>query len=694
MTVGTNHPAAPRGTAAALVALVLLGVVHLHPLSLHVTRMHVGGSADTQEMMWRLAWGLHALTTPGVDFQDANNFYPDEGSYATMDYAYGLIPIAAPFQLVTANPLAVYNLTALATVAISAWGAFLLGRVLTRSTAAGVVAAAIFAFNPLHLGRMGQLNILAIQWLPWLVLAARWLFERPTPARGALLAATLFVAITSGGHQAVFAAAVLGWTLAVLTVARPATRWRGAALGLAAIAVAGALFYPLARPYLTGASERNRQRSLTDVIRQSPNPGDLLAIDSVAHRWLKSRAEDRAPTPDAAASPGAATPANATEPKATLFPGVIAWVTALAGLVVLVGRREDREWLFLFAGLTLAGFALSLGIHFPGYAFLFEHVGPLHMIRAPSRFTLVGLLGLAGLASFATQAAIERLGGGRRWLPAAVAGAIALGQLGETFDPVGENTYHYDPPPPVYRWLAEQPGEFAVLELPSTWQLNAFYLVYSSYHWKDLVNGFNASYMTPFHRHLLFEVMDDFPRGESRDALAKVLGLRYLVLHTAPSEESFRMRGHYHARERVKRALDENLEWLRPVWSSAGSTVVELVEPEAGWLGRSHERIGPGRMLRGKTLAFEARAAAAGEVTSDVPTAREVSVRLNGAELTRVPLGESFEAHRLAIPVERVRDGMNTLQFAPLAAEGTDPARARGAQLALRQVTIEGGALR
>ncbi len=673
---------ARAGGAAAFVALVLLGVLHLYPLSLQPTHLHLGrGSADTQEMMWRLAWGVHAVTSADRSIQDANNFYPDEGTYATMDYAYGLIPLTAVFRVFTRDPLALYNLTALASIAIAAWGAFALTRALTGRAVAGVASAAIFAFNPLHLGRIGQLNILAIHWLPWLVLAARQVFERPTLPRAGVLAVTLFLAITSGGHQAVFAAMVLGWTLVVLFLSRPQTRWRSAALSMAAIVAAGALFYPLAKPYLAGASDRNRTRSINDVVRQSPNPSDLLHAESVAHRWLRGTfADDAAPGADDGA-------------KSALFPGIAPCLAMLAGLVVAARRRRERPWAWLFGGLAVGGFLLSLGIHLPGYAFLFEHIGPLHMIRAPSRFTLVALLGMASLAGFAVAAvAGGRAHGASRHAAAAVA-AVVLLQWAETFDPVGDDTYRYDPPPPVYRWLAEQPGSFAIVELPSAWQLNAFYLVYSTYHWKDLVNGFNASFMDAYHRRLLFEVLDDFPRRGSREALAEVLGLKYVILHTSPSEPSFRMRGHYHARERVKRALDEHLDWIRPVWSDAGSTVVELVEPADGWVASAHRRVGPGRVLRGRALAFELRAVGdAVPQSGEGSRAPEVVVRLNRAEIARVPLAAEFTAQRIVLPAERVRNGINELRW-ELAPPPTPPAPSERA-IALRRVSLDDSPLR
>ena len=105
---------------------------------------------------------------------------------------------------------------------------------------------------------------------------------------------------------------------------------------------------------------------------------------------------------------------------------------------------------------------------------------------------MVGL-GLAVLAGYAVAAL------GKKFKNNAVrftlAAALSLAVIGESaagislaWMPTGEDI------PPVYHWLAEQEGDFAILELPlprapRSVHKETRYMYYSTYHWKRLVNG-------------------------------------------------------------------------------------------------------------------------------------------------------------------------------------------------------------
>jgi len=94
------------------------------------------------------------------------------------------------------------------------------------------------------------------------------------------------------------------------------------------------------------------------------------------------------------------------------------------------------------------------------------------------------------------------------------------------------------PPPAVYQWLAEQPGEPVVAELPMLDVNGIFthpayhesiYLVQSARgHWKPLANGFAgvepASYLA------LRDAVRRFPSAESLDAL-RARGVRFVIVH-------------------------------------------------------------------------------------------------------------------------------------------------------------------
>ena len=135
------------------------------------------------------------------------------------------------------------------------------------------------------------------------------------------------------------------------------------------------------------------------------------------------------------------------------------------------------------------------------------------------------------------------------------------------------------PPPPVYQWLAAQPGEPVVAELPML-DINgifahpahheSIYLVHSTRgHWKPLVNGYAGIEPTPY--VALRNAVRQFPSAPALAALRE-RGVRYVILH----------RGGYGPNKwaRIERDLPLFASELREVARFPGDTVYAL-EPAA-----------------------------------------------------------------------------------------------------------------
>ena len=91
--------------------------------------------------------------------------------------------------------------------------------------------------------------------------------------------------------------------------------------------------------------------------------------------------------------------------------------------------------------------------------------------------------------------------------------------------------------PPVYRWLADQPGRDPVVHVPmlDVYGLErkpafheSVYMVYSTLHWKPLVNGYAG--IEPRHYVQIRELSLRFPADEFLSAL-RAVGTRYVVVH-------------------------------------------------------------------------------------------------------------------------------------------------------------------
>ncbi len=129
-------------------------------------------------------------------------------------------------------------------------------------------------------------------------------------------------------------------------------------------------------------------------------------------------------------------------------------------------------------------------------------------------------------------------------------------------------------PPAVYRWLADQPGPTPVVHLPMLdvgglerrpRYHESIYMVYSTLHWKPLVNGYAG--IEPARYVKLRELARGFPSRELLDALREI-GVRYVVLH----------RGGYGPLQwpRIESRLPDFRDELVPVASFGEDTVYEL----------------------------------------------------------------------------------------------------------------------
>jgi hypothetical protein len=163
-------------------------------------------------------------------------------------------------------------------------------------------------------------------------------------------------------------------------------------------------------------------------------------------------------------------------------------------------------------------------------------VGPvLRGLRQVSRFGVVALFGLSVLVSFGC-ATLERWFRARRraWQIAIAAMAfleLCPAPLRED-RPGGVPLVRVPETPGEYRWLAQQSGQFSVVELPLAdgpwvWR-NAPYVYWSTVHWHPLLNGYSG--FAPPGYASVRRILSRFPDPLSHDLL-KRRRTRYVIVH-------------------------------------------------------------------------------------------------------------------------------------------------------------------
>lgn len=225
--------------------------------------------------------------------------------------------------------------------------------------------------------------------------------------------------------------------------------------------------------------------------------------------------------------------------------------SAFMGMSAARPRGAGVALRFGIAGAAIS-FALALG---PEAYYLSERIGPapysllaaatrvFEGTRAPARFGSLVVLFLAITASAALlllQAAITQLRrrraslvteGRRLDMAGAVAAAIGVLAIGAAFAELPAD-HDLIPVPdfdaPVYAWLAAQPDDFGVLELPEHRAWRALrYMLASKRHQKHLVNG--AGRITP----MLWQQFVDLEAWtpEFFTFVASYFPVRYVIVH-------------------------------------------------------------------------------------------------------------------------------------------------------------------
>jgi hypothetical protein len=346
----------------------------------------------------------------------------------------------------------------------------------------------------------------------------------------------------SSGYYGVFVLLMIGFAALVVAMSRRLWADRRYWTAIATAAVVSILIVgPLFLPYIVLRWTTGFTRSLEEATRYSANWSSYLASSAYAHAWVLPYLP------------------RWTEVN---FPGLIATVLGIAGIVLARSRRE-REIVFVYGGLVLLACWMSFGPGAGLYAVLYKTVPVLAWLRASSRFGLLVAFGLSVLAGLAVTILLSRV----RY-PTVTGAIVAVAAACELAVPL--DFREVSAVAPVYRVLSTLPRG-PVIEMPFYYRSVDFpqhvkYMLASTAHWMPLVNGYSDYTPADFVSNVM--TLAPFP---SRGGF-KVLEsgrVRYVVFH---------MYG-YNAENRndVLTRLKEFATYLRPLYIDNDTQLYEIV---------------------------------------------------------------------------------------------------------------------
>jgi hypothetical protein len=193
---------------------------------------------------------------------------------------------------------------------------------------------------------------------------------------------------------------------------------------------------------------------------------------------------------------------------------------------------EPRGSVLFYGVLAFVCLWLSIGPPLGLWPFVYWLPG-LSFVRVPSRFTELAVLGLAIVAGAGFDRLSSRIALRRRAALAFATGVLLVAEFAAM--PLAVIPYRVDEPM-ADRWLAAQPGPFAIAEVPLPDPMNAgaferrqtLYMLHSMAHWQKTVHGYSG-WRAPVHEQLYLQLRN-FPDNASLRELAR-LGVTYVVVH-------------------------------------------------------------------------------------------------------------------------------------------------------------------
>jgi len=534
-------------------------LVMTYPLILHLFSDVAGGwgTGDSIGHVAGINWMKRAIFDLHVDFRNFNYVLHPYGIDIIKETNFSIDYLLAVPLVLLGGPIFAYNSMFLLELSLSAFTMYLFAKRITKNELAALFSGFAFGFSSYHFahGFAGHFNLFGTWWIPLMLLFVHRAVEEKR-ARDSALAAIFFIlaSYTSGYYGGMCLALVLCVALFYVITVVKIDRSDGAVrIDLTDDKINQALrilipFLVLSLPliaYLDYIGPPGTLFSKDYLPIYSGSPVDYLTLGSLHPIWQFLR--DR---PWGHGLPW----------ERDLYLGISTLVLAYLGLT---RSRERVRWLYLFVALSF--FTLSLGpklwmddtlaeIQLP-YGLLSDYVPLLRSMRALARFGLIVMLAISLLAAIGLKSIFKKRTEelGRRNTLLSRERLIAILLIVVVGIEFASAPFPYLNVSEIegmqaYRWLADQPGDFAIAEYPIDWYADRRAAFGTVIHGKRTVCGsveFPRAEVIAMQYRLSF-FQPDFSRKVDLD-LYHSLNIRYVLFHSGSYVGKFGLDNWYRA---------------------------------------------------------------------------------------------------------------------------------------------------
>lgn len=464
-----------REAIAALVMYTVLAVVMTWPLATQLSTHLAGGRDDLMTHQWTFWWVKQALLQGQDPYYTQLIFYPQGVTLLYHNVAWFNIGVWLPLQAVLGG-VAAYNISFIAIFALNSFALYLLAREWTANRSAAWIGGLIYGFWPFTQSHYDHPNMILIFWIPLALLFLKRTLERQRKRDAVIAGVCLAMIGVTRWHLLIMGGVIIGLSVLYTCATQRACRTRLALSRLAlAGVVAGTLLLPMTLPIVGQLTRQHPEDIFLD--EQDIGQTDVLAY------VLPPR--DHPLSSEATLQLSENLVINQT------YVPFLGYVTlALAILGALSNRQQAAFWVLAALVCILLALGPQLRVNgqlYPDVPMPYRLVEDLfRVLRKPDRFNVVLGLPLAMLTAFGVQALLQRRQVGRfTGVLAVVLSALILIEYRVAPFPTVQVEV-----PAWFSQLAEEPGDFAILDLPMKLETtNKWYMFYQITHGKPLVEG-------------------------------------------------------------------------------------------------------------------------------------------------------------------------------------------------------------
>ncbi len=537
-------------------SLIILSLILTYPLIFRMGSSFSGYHGDPMGAIYSL-WRMKDTWAKGIPYHFNALVASPFGVEYVGNIRVPLLELFAKWLTILTNEIFAYNFIILLSFPLAGITMYYLVYYFTKNKMAGFLSGVIFTFSPYHfVHSWAHLGLSDIQWMPLYVLTLFRLDKNRTYVNAFLCAAAFFwLNAFSDPHygyfMAVFTVSFLlfkllyGWRHYRWPVADPRSAFRGVKVGLAAAGIALIIILPFRyralktaffEPKTEAVAAQGYVRPFKDLFYRSAKPLNYL-LPAVEHpvfgryttRFLGSIFYGRSSS------------------EHTLYLGYVSLI--LAAVAVRNWRRRRKGstdprggeplshqpavgtgndfvvGFFIFAALIAVLFSQSpywqigpFRIPFPSY-FMYKIIP---MVRVYARFGIVVMLSVAVLAGIGVADILKKMKNGKWRI--VFSGLVIMLVLFEFWNWPPYRVTDVSKTPPVYEWLAEQPGDFTIVEYPL--KNDYEYLFWQRIHRKPLVNGAMPGTYAEKVRKVIVNIT-----GSKTPGVLRWLGAKYVIFH-------------------------------------------------------------------------------------------------------------------------------------------------------------------